>query len=247
MRIHLINPNTTESMTEQAVIAARSVAASGTEIIGNQPAHGPVSIEGYYDEVFAVPAMLEQIQLNNACDGHVIACFDDTGVDAARCIANGPVIGICEAACLVAGSIANSYSIVTTLRRSVPALTHLVHKYGAERRCASIRASDIPVLDLEKQERAALEQIAEQCRQAIESDGAEAIVLGCAGMTSLTQQLSTQFGLPVIDGVASAVKHIEGLVSMQLSSSRINGYRTPVAKKYLGDFERFAVMQPDKT
>ena len=241
MKIHLINPNTTASMTGKAVIAARSVAATGTEIIGNQPAHGPVSIEGYYDEVFAIPAMLEQIQLNNACDGHVVACFDDTGVDAARCIANGPVIGICEAACLMAGTIANSFSIVTTLSRSVPALTHLVHKYGAERRCASVRASDIPVLDLEKEEPAAQELITEECRQAIESDGAEAIVLGCAGMTSLAQQLSTQLGIPVIDGVAAAVKHIEGLVSMQLSSSRINGYKTPVAKKFLGDFERFAV------
>lgn len=233
-------------MTDQAVIAARSVAASGTEIIGNQPEDGPVSIEGFYDEVFAVPAMLEQIQLNNSCDGHVVACFDDTGVDAARCIAHGPVIGICEAACLAAGTIANRYSIVTTLRRSVPALTHLVHKYGAERRCASVRASDIPVLDLEKQESAAFTQIAEECRQAVETDGAEAIVLGCAGMTSLTQQLSSQFGLPVIDGVAAAVKHIEGLVAMQLSTSRINGYKTPLVKKYSGDFSRFAITQRDQ-
>ena len=83
-------------MTREAVLAAQSVAASGTEIIGNQPKHGPVSIEGYYDEVFAVPEMLAEIKQHNDCDGHVVACFDDTGVDAARCIANGPVVGICE-------------------------------------------------------------------------------------------------------------------------------------------------------
>lgn len=226
--------------------AAQSVAATGTEIVGNQPSDGPVSIEGFYDEVFAIPAMLEQIRLNNDCNGHVIACFDDTGVDAARCIADGPVIGICEAACLVAGTIANSFSIVTTLSRSVPALTHLVHKYGADRKCVSVRASDIPVLDLEKQETAALQQIGNECKYSIESDGAEAIVLGCAGMTDLAQQLSVEFGLPVIDGVSSAVKHIEGLVSMQLGSSRINGYKKPVAKEFLGDFERYAIRKPDQ-
>ena len=240
MKIHLINPNTTSSMTREAVLAAQSVAASGTEIIGNQPKHGPVSIEGYYDEVFAVPEMLAEIKRHNDCHGHVVACFDDTGVDAARCIANGPVVGICEAGCLVAGTIANSFSIVTTLRRSVPALNHLVHKYGAEHRCASIRASDIPVLELE-QGGGAYKQIAAECELAIDTDGAEAILLGCAGMTSLAQQLSVQFGLPVIDGVTAAVKHIEGLVSMKLTTSRVNGYAQPVSKEFSGDFSKYAV------
>jgi len=239
MKIHLINPNTTASMTRDAVLAAQSVAAVGTEVIGNQPQHGPVSIEGYYDEVFAVPEMLAEIVQHNDFDGHIVACFDDTGVDAARCIASGPVVGICEAGCLVAGTIANSFSIVTTLRRSVPALNHLVHKYGADRRCVSIRASDIPVLELE-QGGGAYEQIAAECRLAIDADGAEAILLGCAGMTSLAQQLSEQFGLPVVDGVTAAVKHIEGLVSMKLTTSRVNGYAHPVAKEFTGDFNKYA-------
>ncbi|MEM7258148.1 MAG: aspartate/glutamate racemase family protein, partial [Pseudomonadota bacterium] len=163
MKIHLINPNTTASMTQMAANAARNVAAAGTDIIANQPAHGPVSIEGFYDEAFAVPEMLHEIRKHNDCDGHIVACFDDTGVDAARCIANGPVIGICEAACITAATIANRFSVVTTLSRSVPALQHLIHKYGAERRCASIRASDIPVLDLEKQETAAMQKIEHEC------------------------------------------------------------------------------------
>lgn len=239
MKIHLINPNTTVSMTQGALVAAQSVAASGTEIIGNQPAHGPVSIEGFYDEVFAVPEMIAEVIKHNNCDGHVIACFDDTGVDAARCIANGPVIGICEAGCLVMNTIANSFSIVTTLRRSVPALTHLVHKYGADRRCVSIRASDIPVLELEKNDDA-YQQLAAECRRAIETDGAEAILLGCAGMTHLAQKLSDEFSLPVVDGVTAAVKHIEGLVSMNLTTSRVNGYKKPVVKEYKGNSSQYA-------
>jgi len=218
MKIHLINPNTTATMTQGALLAAQSVAASGTEIIGNQPAHGPVSIEGFYDEVFAVHA--------------------------ARCIANGPVIGICEAGCMVMNTIANSFSIVTTLRRSVPALTHLVHKYGADRRCVSVRASDIPVLELEKNDDA-YQQLAAECKQAIETDGAEAILLGCAGMTGLAQKLSDEFSLPVVDGVTAAVKHIEGLVSMKLTTSRVNGYKKPVVKEYKGNSSQYAFTESD--
>ncbi len=241
MKIHLINPNTTATMTQTAAAAATQVAAAGTQIIANQPADGPVSIEGYYDEAFAVPEMLQEIRKHNDCDGHIVACFDDTGVDAARCVANGPVIGICEAGCIAAGTIANRFSIVTTLSRSVPALHHLIQRYGAERRCASIRASDIPVLELEKQEQQAMQTIENECLAAINNDGAEAIVLGCAGMTHLASMLSDKFSLPVVDGVSAAVKQIEGLVSMNLTSSRVNGYRKPVVKKYNGKFAKYAV------
>jgi len=84
MKIHLVNPNTTASMTATAVAAARAVANGDTEIIGSQPDYGPESIEGYYDEVFAIPGLLDHINKHNHCDGHVIACFDDTGLDYAR-------------------------------------------------------------------------------------------------------------------------------------------------------------------
>ena len=149
MKIHLVNPNTTASMTATAAEAARAVASSGTIIVETQPDYGPESIEGYYDEVFAIPGLIDNIRRHNGCDGHVIACFDDTGLDAARCIANGPVVGLCEAACIMASMVANKFSIVTTLSRSVPALEKLTLHYGMEHRCVSVRASDVPVLDLE--------------------------------------------------------------------------------------------------
>lgn len=225
-------------MTATAVAAARAVAHPETEIIGSQPDYGPVSIEGYYDEVFAIPGMIDSIRRHNHCDGHVIACFDDTGLDAARCIAAGPVVGLCEAASIAASMLAHRFSIVTTLSRSVPALEKLTLHYGWTDRCASVRASDIPVLDLENGH--ADEAIAAEIEQALRDDGAEAIVLGCAGMATLAADLSARFGVPVIDGVSAAVKMVEGLVAMNLSSSRANGYARPGDKPYDGEFERFA-------
>jgi len=240
VKLHLVNPNTTPSMTDKARTVACSVAAKGSEIIATQPDDGPVSIEGYYDEAIAVPAMLQKIQQHNNCDGHIIACFDDTGLDAARCIANGPVVGICEAACHSAMMLANTFSIVTTLSRSVPALMELSHRYGVSSRCVSIRASDIPVLSLEDPASNARAQLEREIAEALLQDKAEAIVLGCAGMADLANALADQFEVPVIDGVGAAVKILEGLIAQGLSTSRARGYAKPLAKEYRGSFSGYA-------
>src|SRR5262245_64071273 len=98
MRILVINPNTTASMTAKIGAAAASVASPGTEIVAVNPLDGPPSIEGYFDEVFAIPGILAEMSKAPDMDAYVIACFDDTGLDAARCVSAAPVIGIDEAA-----------------------------------------------------------------------------------------------------------------------------------------------------
>lgn len=242
MRLLVVNPNTTASMTAKIGAAAQAAASPGTEIVAVSPAHGPVSIEGYYDEAFSVPGLLEEIRKGerSGCQGHVIACFDDTGLDAARSLARGPVVGIAEAAMHMATLIAGSFTVVTTLGRSVPALEHLVLRYGFERRCRRVRAAEIPVLSLEDPESSAGDLLRTEIGVALEQDRAEAIVLGCAGMADLTQKLSAEFGVPVIDGVACAVRLVEGLVALGLRTSKAGGYTSPLAKPYRGMFEGMA-------
>ena len=241
MKILLVNPNTTSSMTDKVGETAKTVAASGTEIIAVNPEYGPVSIEGYYDEVFSIPGLLEEVRKGEAsgCDGTVIACFDDTGLDAARCIASGPVVGICEAAMQIASLLANSFSVVTTLRRSIPALEELKVKYGMSRKCNRIRATDVPVLELENPDSEASKIIRGEIQEALDEDRSEAIVLGCAGMADLTSELSKEFGVPVIDGVSAAVKIVESLVAIGLQTSKVNGYAFPRSKQYFGLFKTF--------
>ena len=228
-------------MTDKAGEAARMVAASGTEIIAVNPEYGPISIEGYYDEVFSIPGLLEEVRKGEAsgCQGTVIACFDDTGLDAARCIASGPVVGICEAAMHIASLLANSFSIVTTLRRSIPALEELTVKYGMSRKCHRIRATEVPVLELENPDSEATKLIRVEIQKALDDDRSEAIVLGCAGMVDLAAKLSKEFGVPVIDGVSAAVKLVESLVALGLQTSKLNGYAYPRSKTYLGLFQTF--------
>ena len=228
-------------MTDKAGEAARMVVASGTEIIAVNPEYGPISIEGYYDEVFSIPGLLEEVRKGEAsgCQGTVIACFDDTGLDAARCIASGPVVGICEAAMHIASLLANSFSIVTTLRRSIPALEELTVKYGMSRKCHRIRATEVPVLELENPDSEATKLIRVEIQKALDDDRSEAIVLGCAGMVDLAAELSEEFGVPVIDGVSAAVKLVESLVALGLQTSKLNGYAYPRSKTYLGLFQTF--------
>ena len=242
MKILVVNPNTTISMTEKIGAAARSVAASETEILAVSPDKGPVSIEGHYDEAYCVPGVVERV-LQGAAEGHdgfVLACFDDPGLHSCRTAVAEPVVGICEAAMHAATMIAGSFSVVSTLARSVPVIEELGHRYGMERRLKRVWAADIPVLALEEEGSGAAEKVRAAVLRAIEEDRSEAVILGCAGMADLTAWLTKETGVPVLDGVACAVKMVEGLVGLGLGTSKVGGYAWPRPKAYTGDFSRFA-------
>jgi allantoin racemase len=240
VRLLVVNPNTTRSMTEKIGAAARAVAGPGTEIIAVNPDSGPASIEGYYDEVFAIPGMIGEMQKAGAVDATIIACFDDTGLDAARSFSPAPVIGIGEAAFHLASLVAGKFSTVTTLARSVAAIEHNLVRYGLASRCAKVRAADVAVLELEIPGSAARGRISREIDRAIQEDGAEAIVLGCAGMADLAADLSREHGVPVIDGVSAAVKLAESLFALGLRTGKRGAYAAPLAKSYAGGFAPYS-------
>ena len=112
----------------------------------------------------------------------------------------------------MASLIAAKFSVVTTLSRSIAPIEHNLVKYGLSARCARVRAADVPVLALEEPGSGARRIIAKEIERALAEDGAEAIVLGCAGMTDLARDLEKEAGVPVLDGVACAVSLAESLV-----------------------------------
>ena len=236
MKIAIINPNTTNAMTIRIAEAARAVAAPATQIMARNPVTGPASIEGYVDEIYSVPGLLGEIRKAEAegATGHIIACFDDTGLEAARCVASHPVIGIGEAAFHMASLLAGRFSVVTTLPRSIAAIEQNLLKYGLERRCARVRAVNVPVLALDDPTCNAAAKILAEISAALRDDRAEAIVLGCAGMATFADELSRQCGVPVLDGVGCAVKLMEGLLALKLTTSRVGGYAHPLPKIYAG-------------
>ncbi len=233
MKILIVNPNSTASMTEKVKLAAQKVCHRETEIIAVNPTDTPPSIEGHFDEVMSAISLVKKVTWGETinADATLVACFDDPAIGACREIATGPVMGMCEAAMIAASVIATSFSVVTTLPRSIPIIEDLANQYGMHRRCRRVRAADLPVLALEDNETDAYERIRAEIQHSINEDNVEAVILGCAGMADLTEKLSVDTGVPIIDGVVAGVKLLEGLVGTHLVTSKVGGYAFPRKKE----------------
>lgn len=199
--IVLINPNSTESMTQSMLEAARA-AAPGARIEGWTNAGGPPAIQGEADGAAAAPPMLELVRRasDQGAAAIIIGCFDDTGLAQAQALAACPVIGIGQAAYHLAAMIGGRFSVVTTLAVSVPILEGNVRACGLGGRLARVRASGVPVLEVERAEARVLEEI----RAARAEDGVTAVALGCGGMATLAARAQAETGLRVVDGVRAA-------------------------------------------
>lgn len=228
MRIKIINPNTTAAFTERVHVAAARIAAPGTAVVAGNPGRGTASIESHTEEVLGALGVLEQVEAGEreGMDGYVVACFGDTGVHAAREIARGPVVGMSEAALYAAASLAHSFTIVTLPRRTRAHALRVLHETGLAHRC-TVRAIDVAVLDLEHEAEAMLPALAAEARLGLEQDGAEAVILGCAGLSELVDPLERELGVPVIDGVLVGLKMVEGLVAAGLRTSKRSTYAHP--------------------
>lgn len=209
MRILIINPNTTASMTEAIGIAAAKAASTGTTILAVNPEDGPASIQGPEDGEAALPGLFvvfdRYMKGDDPFDAVIVACFDDTGVAELRARSNVPITGIGEAAYRLAAETAAPFSVVTTLAVSIPVLEYNIKSYGLAAQCARVRASEIPVLDLEQHPGQALTRIGSEIAAAMKNDQCRSIVLGCAGMADMAQVLEKTYSVPVIEGVSAAV------------------------------------------
>lgn len=233
MRIWVVNPNTTETMTAGIARCVSALAGPTTEITAVTSRFGPPSIESHYDEAMSVPGLLDAIGSGEqtGVDGYVIACFGDPGLDAAREIAAGPVIGIAEAAMHTASHLGRGFSVVTTLARTTGRAAELAQRYGMQRFCLGIHACEIPVLDLET-DPSAVKAVTEACRRAVDHDGSDAVVLGCAGMAEMCRVIADEIGVPVVDGVTAATLTVQSLVTMGLSTCKRGEYAMPPEKVY---------------
>lgn len=245
MLIQVVNPNTTASMTDLIGRSARAAAGPGTAVVAVNPAMGPVSIESHYDEALAVPGLLAQIAAGEAggADGHVVACFGDPGLDAARELAAGPVVGIAEAGMRAATYLGRSFGVVTTLARTTGRAWDLATRYGVREQCRAVRAVEIAVLALET-DPAARSRIAAECADVVATEGVDAIVLGCAGMADLAAELTVRVGVPVVDGVSAAVVTVEGLVRLGLTTGKRGEFAPPPPKPYAGPLAGFGSRPP---
>ncbi|MFD9402061.1 aspartate/glutamate racemase family protein [Streptomyces sp. NPDC060011] len=230
MRIVVTNCNTTQEMTEEIVRGARAAAGPGTTVLGLTPAWGPESAEGWLDSYLSAAAVLDTLRTyEGPYDAVVLAGFGEHGREGARELLDVPVVDITEAAAHLACLLGRRYGVVTTLERSRGQIEDSLHAAGVAQNCAAVVGTGLGVLDLGDTQRTqdAFVAAAERAREA----GAEVLVLGCAGMTGLQQAVGAKLGIPVVDGVAAAVKLAESLVSLGLTTSRAGGYARPLPKR----------------
>ena len=236
MRIKVINPNTTQSMTDKIYDAATSVARPDTEIVAVSPKNGPASIDNFHDQFATLTGLMEEVHkgVKEGFDGFIVAAACDPGLYAARQIASVPVVGIGEASMYMANMVAANFSIVTVIKTITPLLWEVVERSGMKDKCVSIRSTNMNILDYEHDPERGLQELTEESRKAVSEDGAETICLGSAGMVKFAKGLEKELGVPVFDGVTAAVKLMEGLVDLGKKTSKMSTYKYPEKKEYKG-------------
>jgi allantoin racemase len=235
MKILVVNVNTSQSMSDVIDAAAKGSASPDTEIVTLTPFFGPEAVDCNFESYLAAVAVMDRVlAYDEPFDAVVMAGFGEHGRDGLQELIEQPVIEICEASAHVAMMIGRSYSVVTTLQRSVPPIEDRLRIGGLSDRCASVRANGMTTLEVDNDPEAAKRSIIEEARKAVEHDHAEVICLGCAGMAGLEEAITSELGVPVIDGVAAAVKLAEAVVGLRLKTSKVSTYAVPEPKKITG-------------
>ena len=216
MRILVVNPNTSGSMTDRIRRELEAVKGRETELTVVNPTAGPAAIESAEDEALAIPPMLDLIrEAAPRHDAVIIACFSDPGLGEARALVSIPVVGI-EESSLSAAARFGRFTILTPRASRVPAKIEHVRRLGLGGRLASVRPLEMGVLEIDADPEGAAARVLEVGGVAVRDDDAEVLVLGCAGLAGHAAAVSRALGVPVVDPNAVALATAETLAERRL-------------------------------
>lgn len=234
MKIMVINPNTSQSMTDHLRQELERVKRSDTKLTVVCAERGPETIESAYDEAYAIPPTLELVKRANQEDYHaiIIACFSDPGLEAAKEISKIPVIGIEESSLYVAAMLGAKFTIITPRKERIPSRRAHVHLRGLDYFLASVKSLDLSVAETDANPKKTKMRIIEVTKRAVEEDGAEVIILGCAGMAGYASEIERKLRVKVLDPTAVALKIAEAMVDVGLVHSKRGLFATPPEKSF---------------
>lgn len=211
-RIRVINPNSNENVTrglDEAVAPLRF--ANGPEIVCSTLAEGPFGIESQADVESVVMPLRRLVQADNSSDAFVIACYSDPGLHVCRESTTRPVFGIAECGVLTALARADRFGVMAISQRSIARHKRYLLQMGLTDRLAGERPLEMSVAETASGEQT-LGRMIDVGRQLMDQDGAEAVVIGCAGMARHRRALEDALGIPVIDPTQAAVTMAFGTV-----------------------------------
>jgi allantoin racemase len=231
MRLLLINPNISDSVTELIRDEAQRSAPEGMQIEVLTAPFGVAYIETRFEALIGAYAVAQLAAEHHArFDALVVAAFGDPGLAALREVLPIPVTGLTEAALASAHLLGQRFSVIAISHRISAWYREVIEGYGFAGRLASIRSLERPlehIASVQQDHGAALKALAER---AVSEDGADVIVLAGAPLAGLARSLHGQLPVPVVDGVSSAVRHAATLVALQAGRAGAGSF-TPAPPK----------------
>jgi len=229
MRILVINPNSSVEMTESIRDALERIKRKDTDAEVVRLEDAPISIESATDGAMSVPALLERVRWANQerFDAVIIACFSDPGLEPAREVSDVLVLGIQQTTLAVATMLGHKYTILTPLSSRIASKEQDVRRFRLNASCASVLALDLSVSQTEEDPELTKRRVKDVARVAIEQDGAEVVILGCAGMVGYAEELEKELGIVVLDPTTVTFKMAEALVDSGIHHSKRALYATP--------------------
>jgi allantoin racemase len=230
MKLVVINPNSSDTVTGAIMDSARRAAGSETELVAVTTKGGTRNIDcaiaDYLSGAYMIRTCLEAVEIHRP-DAVVLAGFGRVGLDALKEALAIPVVSISEASMAVACLLGHRFTTLTMLRQFIPYQQDLVRLFGFEAKCASVRAINVNVEACVTDRERTLRELATEIRAIVDEDRAEVVILACAGLCGYDRDLSRLAGIPVLDPVAVAVKVAEGLVGLGLSQSKLRKFAAP--------------------
>jgi Asp/Glu/hydantoin racemase len=235
MKLLLINPNITEAITGSMAAEARLFASPGTEITAVTASFGTQYVENRVEAVIAGHAVLDALAAHmEGHDAAIVAAFGDPGLSAAREFADIPVFGIEESALLTAWTLGRRIAIVCLTPRLGRWYQECAEEHGLAGRLVSVRALDVPIIDITRVKDQLRERLLEECRRAIEDDAAEVIIFGGAPIAGLAREAAAEIPVPTLDGVSCAVRLAEAVAGLRTRPPSRGSFARPRPKPARG-------------
>lgn len=235
MKLLVINPNISESVTRLIGDEARRAASSGTEIMLLTAPFGVEYIETRFEALigaYAAATLVAEHVFGH--DAVIIAAFGDPGVGGIREVLDIPVVGLTESALASACLLGHRFSIIAISRRISAWYREVVEHNGLAGRLASIRPLDQPLRDVGAVQADYATRLKALCVAAVEQDGADVIILAGAPLAGLARSIAGEIPVPVVDGVSSAVRHAETLAALRPGAAQSGSFAPPPAKRISG-------------
>jgi allantoin racemase len=235
MKILVANPNTSTGVTDRLVASGKLVASPGTELIPMTAPRGVPYIATRAEAAIGGAVFLEMLaERRGTCDAAICAAFGDPALGGARELFDFPVVGMAEAAMLVACTLGRTFGIVSFSKSLEPWFAEIVAWHGLSNRCAAIRMLDRPFTDINAVADEMEQLLVDLANKTVADHGADVVILAGAPLAGLANKIRDRVPVPLVDGIQAAVTMAEGLVRLNPRKATAGTYRRPGPKDSKG-------------